>query len=71
MNLNNFIKLSLYVVVTLVVFVNLIKFIIGGGIFMLMFGFLGAVVGVMWVFFGSYRAYKIGSEMYEDMKYGG
>ncbi len=70
MNLFNFMKVALYVSVSIIVILNLIRFLSADPVW-IMFTLVGVVVGVTWVLFASLRIYLIIDEMVEDFKYGG
>jgi len=69
MNFFNFMKVALYTSVTLLVCINLVRFLMADPIWV-MFTLVGVVVGVTWILFAALRIYLIIYEMVEDFKYG-
>lgn len=70
MNFFNFMKVALYVSVTLLVSINLVRFMFADPVW-IMFSLIGVIVGVVWILFAVFRLYLIIYEMVEDFKYGG
>ncbi len=70
MNFFNFMKVALYLSVSIIVILNLIRFLFADPTW-IMFTLVGVVVGVTWVLFAALRIFLIIDEMVEDFKYGG
>jgi hypothetical protein len=69
MNFINFVKGALYISVTLLVSINLVRFLKADPIWIL-FSLVGVVVGVMWIIFAACRLYILIYEMVDDFRYG-
>jgi hypothetical protein len=62
-------RVALYVSVTILVSINLVRFLLADPIW-IMFSLVGVVVGVVWILFAAFRLYVLIYEMVEDFKYG-